>query len=88
MRFGSVLLVLLFLAACGTNPPVIIYKDKLVPAFISCIDEVPVKPIYETTNLNKDSTMGEVTNAYLVTINQMSGYIVLLESAVAICDTK
>lgn len=78
-------LLLLLLAVTGCSK--VIYKpvevEVIVP--VPCVDTVPTKPVWETSRLNKNSSLNDAANAYMIERRQRIGYEAELEALVNSC---
>ena len=86
MRLASVLSLCVCVTGCFGTTPVIEYRTRNVPVVIPCVEERAVVPSWATAKLKADSDLPEVTDAYMIELEQRKQYERELNAIIAGCE--
>jgi len=76
-------MLILLLAGCASAPPAPLRVE--VPVMISCVGEVPTRPVYEFSALAPTATDGDIVLALARDWPRGRAYELKLEAAIAGC---
>lgn len=83
MPAGLVILVALVLGGCASTAPTV--QEVKVPVHVKCVNQVPVRPDYETPHLESTTTDGNKIIALARDWARSRGYEAELEAVVEGC---